>query len=301
VAKWIQDNYNGLTVYGDTDSVFVDLGIEDSSQCKDIGTKLAKEISEEFKPLVIKFEHAVDILCLKKKSYIAAILDDDGGRDYSSQDKFMWKGCLAARKDNCIFQTNTYQKLVMSIFENRNIAKAFEIIAYSMLDLLDGKFPIDPDLVISQNLGQNYASDSHHLNVFSRALNMRGKIVNPGDRLEYLIIKPKKETKLLGEKLILVEEYAESEYEIDYLAYITRSANSLEQVMQIVFKEELEYLSGIGLQEVYRGRTTSTGLDKCVRLIIKILQCSELGGRNDIHELVEAVRIQSKDFYGNSD
>lgn len=73
---------NGKIVYGDTDSIMVDLSIKDLNECKDIGYKLSHDISKNFiKPLSLEFERALAVgFFIKKKMYAglkATFIDKD--------------------------------------------------------------------------------------------------------------------------------------------------------------------------------------------------------------------------------
>lgn len=70
-ANHVREKHNGVIVYGDTDSIMVDLRIEDPHQCIDRGEALAIEFLSVFPdPLVLTFERAAsDGLFIKKKKY----------------------------------------------------------------------------------------------------------------------------------------------------------------------------------------------------------------------------------------
>ena len=70
-ADHVKEKHHGNIVYGDTDSIMVDMGIEDPHQCKIIGEALSEEISALFpRPLKMEFERALAVaLFIKKKKY----------------------------------------------------------------------------------------------------------------------------------------------------------------------------------------------------------------------------------------
>jgi DNA polymerase elongation subunit (family B) len=70
-AEYVKTTYNGEIIYGDTDSIMVDLKIEDPHQCVILGKKLSDEINSLFnRPLSLDFERALLIgLYVKKKKY----------------------------------------------------------------------------------------------------------------------------------------------------------------------------------------------------------------------------------------
>lgn len=76
-GRYVEEKYGGKIVYGDTDSIMVDLGITDPHECKIMGEKLGKEISDLFgDPLRIEYEKGLAIaLFIKKKKYAGVLLE----------------------------------------------------------------------------------------------------------------------------------------------------------------------------------------------------------------------------------
>lgn len=70
-ADYVRDKHQGVIVYGDTDSIMVDLKIKDPHQCIERGEALAKEFKNLFcHPLELTFERALSIgFFIKKKKY----------------------------------------------------------------------------------------------------------------------------------------------------------------------------------------------------------------------------------------
>ncbi len=72
----VKEKHKGDVVYGDTDSIMVDLGIKDPHDCKTIGESLSEELSNLFpKPLKLEFERALAMaLFIKKKKYAGVMM-----------------------------------------------------------------------------------------------------------------------------------------------------------------------------------------------------------------------------------
>lgn len=70
-ANYVREKHKGTIVYGDTDSIMVDLRITDPTECVRIGEALSKEISALYpRPLSLEFERAfVKAFFIKKKMY----------------------------------------------------------------------------------------------------------------------------------------------------------------------------------------------------------------------------------------
>ena len=75
-GEHVQTKHGGKVVYGDTDSIMIDLDITDPHQCKIIGESLSEEISSLFpKPLKMEFERALALaLFIKKKKYAGVMM-----------------------------------------------------------------------------------------------------------------------------------------------------------------------------------------------------------------------------------
>lgn len=75
-GDYVKEKYHGRIVYGDTDSIMVDLGITDPLDCLKYGKILEEEISSLYeKPLRIEYEKGFAMaLYITKKKYIGILL-----------------------------------------------------------------------------------------------------------------------------------------------------------------------------------------------------------------------------------
>jgi len=281
VREFIETKYDGVQIYGDTDSVMMKLPIiKNSKECNYWGIRLAQEISGIKPgekdcdgilhpdgrpglfppPLAMEFEKAMRVLCLRKKKYAAYLITKDGnfkmeditnekGDKIGTQRAMLKKGIILARRDNCGFIRDTYTKILNLILDKGTLSQAMSILIDSVLDLIHGRIPYEK-LVIIRTLGANYKSDSYFLKVFSDNLKKAGKIVNPGDRLDFLItVDP--DAKLVGHKMRLVEQYLESlntdiPCKIDYNYYIEKILmNPINQLFEVGFKNVIPQLAHV--------------------------------------------------------
>lgn len=304
VREYIETKYQGIQIYGDTDSVMVSLPhIKSSKDCNYWGKRLAEEISgikpgdtdcdgvlwENGRqglfppPLAMEFEKAMRLLCLKKKKYASLLIGKNG--EFKKEeicDKFgnvigetltiLKKGIILARRDNCKFLRKIYTKILNLILNKGSLLEAINLLVDSVQDLLNGKVPIE-DLVIIRELGANYKSNSYFLKVFADNLRRAGKIVNPGDRLDFLIVN-NPSAKLLGDKMRLTEQYisslsTDSPETIDYNYYIEKILmNPINQLFEVGFKDILYNLHYF----YYRpnNRCKPIHLDRPVQIILKL-------------------------------
>ncbi len=280
----------GRIIVHNTDSVMVDLKITDSKQCQYWGEKLSQEISgvkkgmllpgfshlskeeiqphhlhtEDIKglflsPLEMEFEKAMRLFCIKPKKYAAYLVDDDGefmhkhskdeqGNDIDELDMLI-RGIVLARRDNNMFLRVLYKNILNIIMSKGKFKDAILLLIDTILDLLADK--IHPkDLKSTRELGAHYKQPSFFMKVFADELRKKNKIVNPGDRLEFVVIENKEAT-LAGQRMVLMSDYIDSlktdtPYKLDYIHYIEKVlVNPIDQLFEIGFTDYLNKLSYI--------------------------------------------------------
>jgi DNA polymerase elongation subunit (family B) len=289
VNNHLQSKYGALVVYNDTDSSMVDLKINDPREVYRWGIQLSQEISgkpakynsdgvciEEAvpglfpPPLRMEFEKGMRLLCIRKKKYIAALIDKYGRHKLGKKD-ILVKGVLTARRDNCQWVRDVYDKIVNCVLHRKPMVDVLDIIVDSVQKLLANQ--VDPkDLSIIKGLGANYKSSTYFMKVFSDELRKIGKPVTPGDRLEYVIVKPVDgEKPLLGKQMRLLELYQESPTEpIDIMYYLEKVlTNPIEQLWKTAYKKELESMQTIG----YKPRTQHkfVPISNPIKMIIRLI------------------------------
>jgi len=277
--------------------------IKNSKECNYWGIRLAQEISgikpgekdcdgkvwPEGRaglfppPLAMEFEKAMRLLCLKKKKYAAYFIGKDGnfkteditdkhGNVIGNRLMMLKKGIILARRDNNNYLRKTYTRILDLIMSRGTLDEAINILVDAIQDLLDGKVSYE-DLVIIRELGANYKSNSYFMKVFSDELKKAGKIVNPGDRLDFLIVEDPTAT-LLGHKMRLTEQYLErlnspNPERIDYNYYIEKVLmNPINQLFEVGFKDDIAKLQHFSYRPTNRHKAIY--LDRPVQIILKM-------------------------------
>jgi len=220
-------------------------------------------------PLGMEFEKAMRMLCLKKKKYAALLINskgkfkmlpkrdkngdvikDESGKPVDSEKyDMMTKGIVLARRDNPLLLRQIYQAILEMVMLREPFSKVMTYLFEYVGKLLRGEFPHTHFLVI-KGLGANYKSDTYFMKVFAEEVQADGKLVSPGDRLEFLIVKhpddgDKKKKVLLGKKMKLVEQYTEDpdKWVIDVNYYLEKIlTNALDQLISIPYREIIEKL-----------------------------------------------------------
>lgn len=299
VNKYIEDKYGGVIVYGDTDSSMADLHITDSKEVNKWGKRLALEISGAPEktledgtvvpavkglfppPLKVEFEKGMLLLSIKKKKYIYYMYGDNGKFkcDDSGEPIINKKGVSIARRDNCKYFREVYIKLVKVIMAKKPVSEGFQVLVDACLSLMKHSVVPRGNLTIIRELGSSYKSASYFLKVFSEELKRIGKPANPGDRLEYIVVKPPAEERgekvPLGCKMRTIDMWEESQQmfvtgpvplpkigekpidlsmvypaeDVDAMYYIEHVfQNALDQLFEVGYLNELKALETLGYQ-----------------------------------------------------
>ena len=250
-------------------------------------------------PLTIEFEKAMLLLCLKKKKYAAYLISKDGtfkteevkdkhGNVVDNRLIMLKKGIVLARRDNCSVLRELYTKILELIMNKGKLDEAINILVDSVQLLLSGNVP-PTKLVTIRELGANYKSDSYFMKVFAEQLKKSGKIVNPGDRLDFVIVEDPTAT-LLGHKMRLLEQYNErltsaNAEKIDYNYYIEKSLmNPINQLFEVGFKDIISKLPHVMFRPTNRHKPIY--LDEPVKIILRM---RERGF--DLNEFKKAVKF----------
>lgn len=305
VREHIEKKYGGTQVYGDTDSVMVSIpSIKSSKDCNLMGIRLAEDISGIKpgkrdcdgilypqgrpglfpSPLAMEFEKAMRLLCLKKKKYAAFLIAKDGtfkldnicdknGNIIGTTKSMLKKGIVLARRDNCAFLRNTYTKILDIIMNRRDIDEALLVLIHSIKALIDGTVPPE-ELTIIKELGAQYKSPTATMKVFSDYLRSVDKIVNPGDRLDYVVVDIPGEEKV-GPRMRLLEQYkaslsTDTPYKIDTKYYIEKVLmNPINQMFSVGYKDIIPLLSKYNIRRTPRCKPTY--LNEPVRMILNMI------------------------------
>lgn len=277
--------------------------IQNSKECDYWGRRLAEEISgikpgekdcdgikwpEGRKglfppPLAMEFEKAMRLLVLRKKKYAAYLIGKDGtfkkedvtdrqGNVIGTQLAMLKRGVVLARRDNCLLLRKTYTTILNLIMDKYRLDQAMDVLIDTIQRLINDEVPVE-DLITIRELGSNYKCETFFMKVFSDQLKKAGKIVNPGDRLDFVIVKDPTAT-LLGHKMRLTEQYLQARETstpeiVDYDYYIEKALmNSINQLFEVGFKDVIARLQHVSYKPTNRHKTLY--LDKPVQIILKL-------------------------------
>ena len=267
-GRYIQDTYGAKVVYGDTDSVYVNFPTQSlgtHAELWDFCEKVEKEINSLFiKPMHLSFESAIydRFFILTKKRYVCLKADRNG----KISDKLTIRGVLLTRRDNASLVRSLYKTVVMAAFYRENKDTVIDAI----LEYVQRMFTRDhalEDYIVTKSIGDvadykvrdlpqdiekrqkrlkelncvtedDYAIKALPANIqLAEKMRRRGKLVNAGQRIEYVVTNPRQHTAKQFDKIEDIE-YAREHSEvvhIDPLYYLKLMSTPLDEVLFVGF------------------------------------------------------------------
>jgi DNA polymerase delta subunit 1 len=245
------DNFDLKKIYGDTDSIFVSpINTEKYTPLEAIklGFVIEEFINDWLKdkpPLKIEFEKMIKMIAVSPKRYSYLNYNMKTGI-LDSLDKIQTKGLLSTRRDNSIWQQETFLKVICAIMENKDQMEVRKIVIKEVYDLMKNKVDIKK-LTISSSCKEEYASQNNPIAIFKEYSKQNGRELKNGERFEYVMVCVEgfclKKDKI-GKLIRSVEEYEESQetdnpYKIYYRYYLEKKLkNSVDQIFGICFPEQ---------------------------------------------------------------
>ena len=269
----------GEMIVHNTDSTMVDVGITDPSKCNEIGANLSTEITKfiNHPPLKMEFEKGMRrFLVLKKKMYMYTLTDDDGTEKLNEhgQVKIVKKGVAEARRDRCKWFRRVSDKISRCVLGNSTMAQTLNVLVTTIQDLLRGNVPIS-DLISIRELGAHYKSDTYFIKVFADNLRALGKIVNPGDRLEFIVVETGDPHAKVGVRMRSPEIFYErqgtpNEEKIDHIYYLEHVLmNPIDKIFSVGYNRILPTMSTVGYKP--KGRYHFKPIAEPVKMMIRVL------------------------------
>lgn len=232
-ALYFEKHYNATTVYGDTDSTMVYVpGLEANGpeiwkkaeeMEKDINGYKAVlndkgEVIKEGKegifpaPLYLEFEKAMKALFMRKKHYAYMEYDAKGNiikEKNSEKENLNVKGIILARRDNCMWIREVYERIIRTIFAGGTIQEVYAIIIEAVISVIELDFDITKKLSIVKGMGSNYKSKTFALAIFSELMKSVGRPVQAGERFPYVVVSDHLGRDKLGYKMRTNELFIE--------------------------------------------------------------------------------------------
>ena len=248
---FMERHYDARTIYGDTDSVFVDFkvkekygleGVEALQKSIDISVEASAAFKLELKaPHDLEYEKTFwPFVILSKKKYIGNLYEHD-------VNKFKQKGMgiVLKRRDNANILKRVYGGIIDIILQHKELSVALEFLKDSLDDLVAGKYPLE-DLVITKTLRGTYADPTriaHKVLADRMFLRDPGSAPQVNDRIPYVYVEHDRNDKSLlqGDKIEDPTYIRENKIRPDYTFYIS---NQLQNPISQLLSLSLEALPG---------------------------------------------------------
>jgi DNA polymerase elongation subunit (family B) len=291
----------GRLIVHNTDSSMFSKPGDDPSQYNATGKRLGKEMSEGFKdPLKLEFEKTMRMIALARKKYAGYVYNDNGSfkMDKSTGLPFLYlRGNILARRDNAIWLRKTYEKLMRMALDYEPLDTVIDYIIRCVEEFMNQEINHN-DLVTVRSINSNYKNQNYFMKLFSDRLAKMGTPARPGERIGYLVVKPRNETeaKYIGNRMVtpamyLASKHDKEPYVIDRLYYLGKQfMNALDQLFQAGYKNKLGDYSKIK----YKKKTGRKwiGIESPVQLMVKMM--TDGVSLEKLKESIKGVRREDK-------
>ena len=241
---------SAVTVYGDTDSIFVNFNPRgpDGTQLKGREAVVATmELTEEAgkfitgtlkEPHDFEFDKVIyPFIIFSKKRYTGMFYEDSPD---SSKEKSM--GIVLKRRDNAPFLKLVYGSAVKELLLRQDVGAAVRVVKEGVRALVEGKVKLSM-LTITKSLRSEYKTTppAHKILADRMAVRDPGNAPASGERVGYVYIKPQagqKASDLQGERVETPAFIREKGLEPDYEYYILHQLmNPISQLFGIFVEE----------------------------------------------------------------
>jgi DNA polymerase elongation subunit (family B) len=271
-ANIVCEKYNAKWIYTDTDSTYIIFPhLTTPTEIWDEAIRVAGLVSNEFPGSIsLEFEEAIykKFIILSKKRYVYTSIDRNG----TCNGNIGKKGVVLVRRDNACITRRIYENIVRMVFDNATKEMIIDYIIESINDLFRNIVPFT-DFVITKSVGctENDNDTDEFMGDYKikplpkdpnerlKALNgmtekeyaiskcppqvrlaelikSRGRPVDDGSRLEFVIVDRNTKAVKVGDKMEDFEYFIKrSRYlSIDKLYYLDALINPIDQLLPIV-------------------------------------------------------------------
>ncbi|EAR91587.2 DNA polymerase family protein (macronuclear) [Tetrahymena thermophila SB210] len=216
--------WGAQVIYGDTDSVFVNIkGVSVNDAIK-IGKEIESEVSKMFPyPLKLKYEKTYqNLVILTKKRYAGFFVENE-----TDEPKFEAKGLEVMRKDGCQALSIIMKNCLETLLKNKNLSAIKLYLNGEWQKLLNDQFSYR-DLIISKECKlENYTMPPPHARIALKEMK-RDPQTKPkyGQRIKYFIIN-NPQSQRLYDCVVSVNEFMKNyRHQINLNEYLEKQINS---------------------------------------------------------------------------
>ncbi|KAJ4777986.1 DNA polymerase [Rhynchospora pubera] len=289
--------HNAEVIYGDTDSVMVQFGVQTVDAAMKLGKEAADSISGTFtKPIKLEFEKVYfPYLLISKKRYAGLYWTNP-----EKFDKMDIKGIETVRRDNCLLVKNLVTECLYKILVDRDVPSAVQYVKNTISDIL--KIRIDLSLlVITKGLtktADDYAVKTAHGELAKRLQKrVASTAPNVGDRVPYVIVTAAKGAKAYerAEDPIYV---LENNIPIDSQYYLENQISKpLERIFGPILEDpHKELFHGSHTRAVSMSTPSNSGIMKFAKKQLSCLGCKAVIS-GSIRTLCSHCKGREAEFY----
>lgn len=270
----------GRIVVHNTDSSMIDMHIPDKKDYVRIGEALADELSGLFgEELKLEMEKVMKVVFTCPKKYIYYGYDKDGNIKLDKETgkpEITYKGVILARRDYPGEARTTYETLVRLALDDGTLTQGMKYLIASIKNLLSGGVSQE-ELTIVKTMGASYKDPNYPMKLFGDFMARMGKPIKPGERIGYLVFKPRNdiEASYMGHRMTTPELYEESKYtnnpmEIDYFYYLEKQyKTNIDMLMKAAFRKEFGKYSIMKVRRTHRCNWVS--FNEPINFIVQLL------------------------------
>ena len=250
----------GNMIVHNTDSVFFTFNLQDPKTGEKVCGKKALEITIEIAqdaaklctqwlkpPMELSYEKTLmPFILLSKKRYVGMLYEEDANKG-----KLKYMGLSLKRRDSCDYLKDVYGGILNILMKENNIESAIRFLDQSLVNLVDGKVPMDK-LAITKALRGYYKNPNtigHRVLADRIGKRDPGNKPKAGDRMKFVFIVNSDSKALMGEKIETPEFIIANKLHIDYTHYITN------QIMK-----PLQQLFGLALEQIWEFQGKSSAI-----------------------------------------
>lgn len=237
VTRQVEKDYPKATcIYGDTDSVFIDIGLDLEAALK-IGPVIANDITTKLftKPVELEFEKVyMPLIMLKKKRYMGVLWTRP-----EKFDKIDSKGVILQRRDNFPLVRDVYQKVRdILLFDTTDPSgTAISFVKDTLDKLFKNKIDIKKLVKTTSFKGiDSYKNPDSQLScILAKKIKNRDPASEPkhGDRISYVYVKlPKSQRNVAKSQVVEDATYAATNnIRLDTSIYIEEMQTPLSELL----------------------------------------------------------------------
>ena len=272
---------DAVVIYGDTDSVMINFGIDDLPEVMKLGKEAAAHVTRQFiKPIRLEFEKVYyPYLLLNKKRYAGLLWTNA-----LKYDKIDMKGIESVRRDNCELVRETINTCLHKLLIERNLDGTVDYVKNVVSALLQNKIDLSL-LVITKALGKKqkeegksskntYTAKQAHVEL-AQKMQQRDAANAPsvGDRVAYVMIKGTKGQKAyeLAEDPIFA---LQNDLPIDFDYYLEKQLKApLMRLFEDVLPNSQSLFNGEHTRKRYQPKVNTGALSKFITVTNTCIGC----------------------------